>query len=113
MRAKHAKYHVEVEQPAPPIQHTQQPISQPPTMGFPPIPMVRPGMAPMAPPVGMVPPRMPPQGERIRTDKSGGGVGVAWVQIGHGVGLEWAWHGCGMDVAYVQIGRGVGVVWVQ
>ena len=85
MRAKHAKYHVEVEQPAPPIQHTQQPISQPPTMGFPPIPMVRPGMAPMAPPVGMVPPRMPPQGESIRTDKSGCGVGVVW-----------AWHECGM-----------------
>ena len=61
MRAKLAKYHVEVEQPAPPVHH--QPVSQPPTMGFPPIPMVRPGMAPMAPPMGMMPPRMPPQGE--------------------------------------------------
>lgn len=59
VRAKQAKYHVELERPAPPV---QQPFSQPPTMGFPPIPMVRPGMAPMAPPVGMMPPRLPPQG---------------------------------------------------
>ena len=71
MRAKLAKYHVEVEQPAPPI---HQPVSQPPTMGFPPIPMVRPGMAPMAPPVGMMPPRMPPQGETYLSASVGVGV---------------------------------------